>query len=95
MSKKPNQSRIDVLTTKRDQAAKRLEVCAKRFRSNASGPMADICEDEMDEAFEALTLAGQDLRQERDGYRYTHPRGCGHPSHVNCICYGAKPALVS
>jgi hypothetical protein len=95
MSKKPNQSRIDTLTTKRDQAAKRLEVCAKRFRSNASGPMSDIYEDDMDLAFEALTLAGQDLRQERDGYRYTHPRGCGHPNHVNCICGNANPVAPS
>jgi hypothetical protein len=86
MSKKPNQAKVDSLTAKRDNAAKRLEAAAKRFRANASGPMADLCEDDMDAAFEALDLAGRNLRQERDGYRNTHPRACADPTHMNSIC---------
>ena len=87
------QSRIDTLTIARDEAAKTLKIAAKRFRANADGPMADMYELEMDQAFDALTVAGQDLREARDGYRYTHPRGCGHPGHANCIC-GNKGAIT-
>ena len=86
MSNRTNQARIDSLTAKRDAAAKHLEECAKRFRKNASGPMADIYEQDMEEAFEALDLAGRDLREERDGYRNTHPRGCTDPRHANSSC---------
>jgi hypothetical protein len=89
MSNQPNQPKIDSLTAKRDDAALALSVAAKRFRDNASGPMADIYEMDMDAAFEALTVAGQDLREARDGYRLTHPRGCGHPGHAHCICHNA------
>lgn len=93
MSNQNNQSQIDSLTAKRDDAAKALEVAAKRFRAGASGPMADILEDDMDRAFEALAAAGRDLREVRDGYRVSHPRGCGHPGHANCICYNAGTPL--
>ena len=93
MSNQDNQPLIDSLTVARDDAAKALEVAAKRFRANASGPMADIYEDDMDLAFEALTVAGRDLREVRDGYRVSHPRGCGHPGHANCICHNAGTPL--
>ena len=84
MSKQTN--RIDSLLLARDNAAYALEVAAKRFRTGARGPLADILEDEMDDAFEALTIAGQDLREARDGYRFTHPRACSNPDHANSIC---------
>ena len=84
MSKQTN--RIDSLLLARDNAAYALEVAAKRFRTGARGPLADILEDEMDDAFTALTVAGQDLREARDGYRFTHPRACSNPDHANSIC---------
>lgn len=87
MSNQPNTDRISLLVLARDNAAYALEVAAKKFRSGARGPLADILEDDMEIAFEALTQAGQDLREERDGYRYTHQRGACGGDHVhNELC---------
>ena len=86
MSKQTNNDRILTLEVKRDMAATRLEVAAKHYRLNAGSLFADIFEMEMDDAFEALTVAGQDLREARDGYRFTHPRACSNPDHANSIC---------
>lgn len=83
MSKQTNADQIDSLTLARDNAAYALEVAAKRYRVGARGPMADILSDEMEEAFEALTVAGQNLREARDGYRFTHPRGACGAQHVH------------
>ena len=84
MSNQANQAQIDSLTAIRDSAATLLADTAKRFRDNASGPMADIYEMQMDEAFEALDLAGRNLREARDGYRntYPHPNARCHQNHA-------------
>ena len=83
MSNQTNQDRIASLTIARDNAAYALEVAAKRYRSGARGPMADILSDDVEVAFEALTVAGQDLREARDGYRLTHTRGACGGDHVH------------
>jgi len=84
MSNQPNQSQIDTLTAIRDAAADLLAETAKRYRDNASGPLADVYELEMDAAFEALDLAGRNLREVRDGYRntYPHPNARCHQHHA-------------
>jgi hypothetical protein len=83
MSNQANTDRISTLTAKRDDAAKALEVAAKRFRAGAKGPLADVLEMAMEDAFEDLTQAGQDLREARDGYRLTHTRGACGGDHVH------------
>lgn len=78
-----NTDLIDSLTAKRDEAAEALKEASARFRKGAKGPMSDILEDDLEIAFEALTVAGQNLREARDGYRFTHPRGACGAKHVH------------
>lgn len=58
------------------QAALHLEQCAKRVREHGNGPLEAIYSDDLDRSFEAFTVACDDLRETRDGYRYTFP----HPA---------------
>jgi len=74
---------VSTLTLARDDAAKALENAAKRFRAGAKGPLSDVLEMAMEDAFEDLTQAGQDLREARDGYRLTHTRGACGGDHVH------------
>jgi hypothetical protein len=63
------------------KAAKALEAAAKRVREHGAGPLADIYAMDLadiyamdlDEAFACFELACDDLRETRDGYRYTYP----------------------
>jgi hypothetical protein len=57
-------------------AARKLEDCARRVREHGNGPLADIYGDDLDAAFAAFEVACDDLREVRDGYRYTYP----HPA---------------
>lgn len=58
------------------KAAKHLEDCAKRVREHGNGPLDAIYDEDLERAFEAFTVACDDLRETRDGYRYTFP----HPA---------------
>jgi hypothetical protein len=64
---------VAVATDARDKAAKHLEACAKRVREHGAGPLADLYSDDLDSAFAAFEVACDDLREVRDGYRYTYP----------------------
>jgi hypothetical protein len=55
------------------KAAARLEECARRVREHGVGPLADLYSMDLDDAFAAFELACDDLRETRDGYRYTYP----------------------
>ena len=57
-------------------AAKNLEVAARRVREHGAGPLADLYAMDLDDAFARFELACDDLRETRDGYRYTYP----HPA---------------
>lgn len=67
---------IKIATDARDVAAANLEAAAKRVREHGDGPLADLYAMDLDAAFEAFGLACDDLRETRDGYRYTYP----HPA---------------
>lgn len=67
---------IKIATDAYETAARNLEVAAKRCRDSVGGPLEDLYTLEMDEAFERFNLAADDLRETRDGYRYTYP----HPA---------------
>ena len=54
-------------------AAANLEAAAKRVKEHGNGPLADLYSDDLDRAFECFELACDDLRETRDGYRYTYP----------------------
>jgi len=66
------------LTAVRDDAARKLEVCARRLKNEAlrNGPLVDLYQMDLDQAFDALDVAQDDLREVRDGYRHTYP----HPA---------------
>jgi hypothetical protein len=57
----------------RDTAARNLEAACKRVRENTCAAMDDLYSDAMDQAFAAFETACDDLRETRDGYRYTYP----------------------
>jgi hypothetical protein len=67
---------ISIAVEAHAKAAAHLEACAKRVREHGAGPLADIYADDLDRAFEAFELACDDLRETRDGYRFTYP----HPA---------------
>lgn len=71
-------AKVAALTAIRDEAARKLEVCARRLKNEVlrNGPMQDIYQMDMDQAFDALDVAQDDLREVRDGYRHTYP----HPA---------------
>jgi len=64
---------ISIAVDAHAKAAAHLEACAKRVREHGAGPLADIYSDDLDRAFEAFELACDDLRETRDGYRFTFP----------------------
>jgi len=93
MSNQKDTDLIETLTAVRDSAATLLAESAKRFRDNASGPLADLYELEMDAAFDALDVAGRDLREAEYGYRntYPHPNARCHQRHATPgACKGHK-----
>jgi hypothetical protein len=57
----------------RDNAARKLEAACKRVRENTCAAFDDLYSDEMDRAFADFEVACDDLRETRDGYRYTYP----------------------
>jgi hypothetical protein len=67
---------ISIAVEAHAKAAAHLEACAKRVREHGAGPLADLYSDDLDRAFEAFELACDDLRETRDGYRFTFP----HPA---------------
>ena len=64
---------VKLATEKYESAVEALEKACKTYRKHASGPMAEIYSQRMDDAFEALERAADDLREIRDGYRHTYP----------------------
>jgi len=68
-----NDSLVKMASERYEQAAADLEKACKAYRKHASGPMADFYDLRMEEAFTALEIAADDLREIRDGYRHTYP----------------------
>jgi len=64
-------------------AAANLEAAAKRCREHGAGPLADLYSDDLDTAFACFELACDDLRETRDGYRYTYPHPVALAPHGN------------
>lgn len=64
---------ISIAVEAHAKAAARLEAAAKRVREHGTGPMADVYAMDLDDAFAAFELACDDLRETRDGYRFTYP----------------------
>jgi hypothetical protein len=71
-----NDSLVKMASERYEQAAADLEKACKAYRKHANSAMADFYSIRMDEAFTALEIAADDLREIRDGYRYTYP----HPA---------------
>lgn len=69
-------SLVKLATETYQTAVEALEKACKAYRKNAKGPMAEFYSIRMDEAFAALETAADDLREIRDGYRFTYP----HPA---------------
>ena len=61
-------------------AAKSLEEAARRVKLNPVGHMAEIYSIQLDQAMEAFEVACDDLREIRDGYRYTVPHAASFKS---------------
>lgn len=59
-------------------ATRKLEECAKRLKDEAkrNGPLQDLYQMDLDEAFAAYEKAADDKREICDGYRNTYP----HPA---------------
>lgn len=74
---------VKIATDKYEQAAADLQKACKRYRKNAHSALAGIYAEEMDEAFKALEKASDDLREVRDGYRYTYPHPAALAPHGN------------
>jgi hypothetical protein len=70
---KPTDVLVLLATEAHAKAARALEVAAKRCREHGAGPLADLYSDDLDVAFAAFEVACDDLREVRDGYRYTYP----------------------
>ena len=68
-----NDALVKLATEARDNAARKLEECARRVREHGNGPLSDLYSDDLDNAFAAFEVACDDLRETRDGYRYTYP----------------------
>lgn len=64
---------IKIAIEARDTAARNLEAACKRVRENKCAALDDLYTSQMDDAFAAFELACDDLRETRDGYRYTYP----------------------
>ena len=75
------ETRLATLTDARDAALAALQDAAGRVKSHGNGPLADLYELQLDDAFAAYEKAEDDLREVRDGYRntYPHPAGKIHP----------------
>jgi hypothetical protein len=72
---------VAVATEAHRKAAAALEAAAKRCREHGAGPLADLYSDDLDTAFAAFEVACDDLREVRDGYRYTYPHPAALASH--------------
>lgn len=70
---KPTDALVLLATEAHRKAAATLESAAKRCREHGAGPLADLYSDDLDTAFAAFEVACDDLREIRDGYRYTYP----------------------
>lgn len=67
---------IKLAVDKYQDAVENVKVAAKRLRESLGGPMESINEMLLDEAMAAEEQAADDMREIRDGYRYTYP----HPA---------------
>lgn len=67
---KANEATIQTLQTLRDAAQKRLDAASEAVQSHPTCPDADR---ELWDAFDALELANDELREAKRGYRKTYP----------------------
>jgi len=70
-----NAALVAVALNTYEAACAKLADCAKRLRIEArrNGPLEDLYQMDLDAAMEAHEVAADDLREVRDGYRYTYP----------------------
>jgi DNA polymerase III gamma/tau subunit len=72
----PTAKTLIALATERYEAAcEKMRACAERLRKEVirNGPMVDLYEMDFEAAWSAHETAADDLREIRDGYRYTYP----------------------
>lgn len=74
-------SLVKLATEAYQNAVEQLEKSCKAYRKHANGPMAEFYSIRMDEAFAALEVAADDLREIRDGYRHTYPHPAAQAPH--------------
>lgn len=58
-----------------EAACVKMRACAERLRVETlrNGPLVDLYEMDFETAWSAHETAADDLRETRDGYRYTYP----------------------
>lgn len=67
---------VSIAVAAHKAAAAHLEAMCKRVRENTCAALDEIYEEDMWEAMRLFELACDDLRETRDGYRFTYP----HPA---------------
>ena len=59
---------VKLATEAYENAARKVEECAKRVRSHGNGPLADLYSDQLDDAMALFNGAMDDLRDTRESY---------------------------